>query len=92
MAECDICGEKVSGGSSFTCTYCGGSFCPSHRLPFNHACTHIDEWRRSQPDKSRFRRDVKSRRVSGVLIRRVIAGAVVAAFILMMVAWFLRLF
>jgi predicted nucleic acid binding AN1-type Zn finger protein len=51
MATCEICGTEISGGSVFTCTYCGGTFCPSHRLPFNHSCRNIEEWRRPKPAK-----------------------------------------
>ncbi|MDD1723865.1 MAG: hypothetical protein LUQ07_01905 [Methanospirillum sp.] len=45
--NCEVCGEEVSGGSAFTCSYCGGVYCPGHRLPFNHACPNIAEWKRS---------------------------------------------
>jgi hypothetical protein len=51
MVECEFCGTSVSGGSAFTCTYCQGTFCPAHRLPFNHACPNIDEWRSAKPVK-----------------------------------------
>ncbi|HOL42032.1 AN1-type zinc finger domain-containing protein [Methanospirillum sp.] len=45
--NCEICGEEVSGGSAFTCNYCGGVFCPQHRLPFNHACKNLAGWKKS---------------------------------------------
>lgn len=45
--NCEICGAEISGGSAFTCTYCGGTFCPGHRLPFNHACRNIEQWKKS---------------------------------------------
>jgi len=53
MVECEFCGTSVSGGSVFTCTYCHGTFCPAHRLPFNHACPKIEEWRSSKPAKQK---------------------------------------
>jgi TM2 domain-containing membrane protein YozV len=30
----------------FRCQYCGGLFCGFHRLPFNHACPGLEEWKR----------------------------------------------
>ena len=53
MVRCEICESEVSGGSAFTCSYCGKTFCPSHRLPFNHACKNIEKWRSSSPEKKR---------------------------------------
>ena len=34
--KCDFCGTEVD--LPFTCNYCGGTFCPDHRLPEAHAC------------------------------------------------------
>ncbi len=34
--KCDFCGADVD--LPFTCNYCGGTFCPDHRLPEAHAC------------------------------------------------------
>ncbi len=45
--KCEICGEEISGGSAFTCSYCKGVFCPKHRLPFNHFCKNIHAWKMS---------------------------------------------
>ncbi len=34
--KCDFCGADED--LPFTCNYCGGTFCPEHRLPEAHAC------------------------------------------------------
>ncbi|HWQ64692.1 MAG TPA: AN1-type zinc finger domain-containing protein [Methanospirillum sp.] len=64
MVECEFCGTEVSGGSAFTCTYCRGTFCPAHRLPFNHACPNIEEWRNSKPSTKKVAKQTAG---SGVL-------------------------
>lgn len=33
---CDICGNRSL--LPYKCRYCGGRFCPDHRLPENHDC------------------------------------------------------
>lgn len=43
MAECSECGESVS--MPFSCKFCGESFCSSHRLPENHDCGGLEEYR-----------------------------------------------
>ncbi len=75
MVECDFCGTSVSGGSAFTCTYCHGTFCPAHRLPFNHACPKIEEWRSAKPTKQKV---AKRKSVSDILVdqKGIIAGGV----------------
>ncbi|MFQ3307794.1 MAG: membrane associated rhomboid family serine protease [Candidatus Nanohaloarchaea archaeon] len=40
MAECAECGKETM---SFTCSYCGKSFCSDHRLPENHDCQKMEE-------------------------------------------------
>ena len=42
MATCDQCGREES--MPYSCRYCGGTFCPDHRLPENHACPGLEEW------------------------------------------------
>lgn len=49
MVLCDYCGEEIQPLSTFTCSYCKKIFCPKHRLPFNHNCTHIEAWRQTPP-------------------------------------------
>ena len=34
--KCDFCGKEES--LPFVCNYCGGAFCPDHRLPEAHMC------------------------------------------------------
>jgi membrane associated rhomboid family serine protease len=40
MAACSKCGKETM---SFTCSYCGKSFCSDHRLPENHDCEKLEE-------------------------------------------------
>ncbi|MFB6192855.1 MAG: rhomboid family intramembrane serine protease [Candidatus Nanohaloarchaea archaeon] len=40
MGECSECGKKAM---TFTCRYCGESFCSEHRLPENHDCEGLEE-------------------------------------------------
>jgi hypothetical protein len=49
MAQCDYCGKEIKTLSTFTCSYCGKTFCPEHRLPFNHDCAHIEAWKQTPP-------------------------------------------
>jgi len=53
MAQCDYCGKETQTLSTFTCSYCGKTFCPEHRLPFNHNCTHIEAWKQTPPPGQR---------------------------------------
>ncbi len=39
MAACAQCGTEVA--LPYQCKYCGGYFCPDHRLPENHACSRL---------------------------------------------------
>ncbi|MDY6777380.1 MAG: rhomboid family intramembrane serine protease [Candidatus Nanohaloarchaea archaeon] len=43
MGECSECGDSVS--MPFTCKFCGESFCSQHRLPENHNCGGLEEYR-----------------------------------------------
>ncbi len=45
MPRCDICGKNVS--LPFHCQYCGKNFCDEHRLPPNHACAGLAEWKKT---------------------------------------------
>ncbi len=56
MAECDFCEEEVS--MPYTCGYCGGSFCPEHRLPENHDCDGLDELDEKSREEGRIYRGV----------------------------------
>ena len=49
MDQCDYCGKEIKTLSTFTCSYCGKTFCPEHRLPFNHNCAQIEAWKRTPP-------------------------------------------
>lgn len=53
MAACAECGKE---SMSFTCSYCGKSFCSDHRLPENHSCQKLEEEleRKKQEDDKWF--------------------------------------
>ncbi|MFB6144137.1 MAG: rhomboid family intramembrane serine protease [Candidatus Nanohaloarchaea archaeon] len=40
MGKCSACGKE---DLTFTCNYCGDTFCAEHQLPENHDCSNIDE-------------------------------------------------
>ena len=42
MGRCAFCKQKA-GLLTFACKYCESSFCTQHRLPEEHACSHISE-------------------------------------------------
>jgi len=54
-ADCATCGERVY--LPYLCNYCHNYYCGKHRLPFNHDCTNIDEWKKrpSQGIATEFR-------------------------------------
>ncbi|HII99575.1 MAG TPA: hypothetical protein HA272_10090 [Methanoregula sp.] len=41
---CAFCGERSY--LPFHCEYCNQYFCDKHRLPFDHDCRNIEEWKR----------------------------------------------
>lgn len=41
---CAVCGERVY--LPFHCEYCGQYYCDKHRLPFDHDCRNIGEWKK----------------------------------------------
>jgi predicted nucleic acid binding AN1-type Zn finger protein len=41
---CAFCGERAY--LPFHCEYCNRYFCDKHRLPFEHDCKNIDEWKK----------------------------------------------
>jgi uncharacterized protein YkwD len=45
MPRCDFCGKTIS--LPFHCQYCGKNFCDEHRLPPNHACAGLAEWKKT---------------------------------------------
>ena len=45
MPRCDFCGKMVS--LPFHCQYCGKQFCDDHRLPPNHACAGLAQWKKT---------------------------------------------
>jgi len=41
---CAVCGERVY--LPFHCEYCGKYYCDNHRLPFDHDCKNIGQWKK----------------------------------------------
>jgi len=41
---CAVCGERVY--LPFHCEYCNKYYCDKHRLPFDHDCKNIGQWKR----------------------------------------------
>ncbi|MDY6774237.1 MAG: AN1-type zinc finger protein, partial [Candidatus Nanohaloarchaea archaeon] len=46
MPECSECGETVS--MPFRCKFCEESFCSKHRLPENHECEGLRDYKDEQ--------------------------------------------
>lgn len=90
MVECEICGADVSGGSAFTCTYCGGTFCPTHRLPFNHVCPRIDDWKSARLPVKKQKSRMKGTPLP-VDQRSLIAGGVIMLFLIILFLWIFRM-
>jgi len=93
--NCEICGEEISGGSVFTCNYCGGVFCPRHRLPFNHACKNLAEWKKSgTPENKRTRTHKKVSPTGMVLVKKnkklIITGVVIIALVVLFGLYFMK--
>lgn len=43
-ATCAFCGERAY--LPFHCEFCNQYFCDKHRLPFDHNCKKIDQWKK----------------------------------------------
>jgi predicted nucleic acid binding AN1-type Zn finger protein len=50
-ASCAVCNERVY--LPFHCEYCDLYFCDRHRLPFNHDCKNIEDWKKRPAPASR---------------------------------------
>ncbi|WP_435125355.1 AN1-type zinc finger domain-containing protein [Halobaculum sp. D14] len=76
MSGCSVCGT----GSvlSYTCNYCGETFCSEHRLPESHGC-----------DGSRTR-SIRSRVTAAAPNRSTIRAALVAAVLLAGAVWLVQ--
>ncbi len=46
MAHCAECGKDVT--MPYRCKFCGQHFCDDHRLPENHGCTGLEEYKRKR--------------------------------------------
>jgi len=51
MRKCDFpgCKEETDYLIPFKCNYCGGYFCPDHKLPSMHFCPNIVAWKSKSP-------------------------------------------
>jgi len=55
---CDYCGKPAY--MPYRCRYCGGRFCPEHRLPENHECSGLRDLRQ-RPNWSDYAAQVQRR-------------------------------
>lgn len=52
MDQCEYCGDSAD--LPYRCNYCGGRYCPDHRLPEGHECDGVEflsgsqEWFRNK--------------------------------------------
>jgi predicted nucleic acid binding AN1-type Zn finger protein len=53
-ATCAVCGKNSY--LPFHCDYCNLYFCDMHRLPFDHDCRNIAEWKKRPLPSSRQRK------------------------------------
>lgn len=82
MPYCEFCGESA-GTLPFKCSYCGGQFCATHRLPESHDCSLDVEFRKQHIiEKQRNRERHRRRKDIGVPGERYIAGTLVLYLIL----------
>jgi len=65
MRKCDFpgCEEETDYLLPFKCNYCGGHFCPDHRLPSMHFCSGILGWK-SKPPPTRATPMKRPRRIT----------------------------
>lgn len=77
MPYCEFCGENA-GALPFKCSYCGGQFCATHRLPESHGCSLDVEFRKHNfIEKQKRRSQYRRRKDLGVPGERSIIGTVV---------------
>ena len=69
--RCHVCGKYEL--IPFTCKFCGGRFCAKHRLPENHDCTGLAEYRRKLRSDGRLLDNVHG--YADVAIEQGVGGA-----------------
>lgn len=52
MARCSQCGKEIS--MPFRCKFCGETFCSEHRLPENHECSGLEDYKRKAKQEKNF--------------------------------------
>jgi len=52
MAKCSECDREIS--MPFRCKFCGELFCSQHRLPENHQCSGLEEYKRRAREEKSF--------------------------------------
>jgi Zn-dependent protease len=63
--SCRICGKSEA--LLYRCKYCGGYFCPDHRLPENHSCPEL--WL-AKPPVERWSRVKKEKKIEYLPVKR----------------------
>ncbi|MHC1584282.1 MAG: rhomboid family intramembrane serine protease [Methanosarcinales archaeon] len=70
--RCHVCGKYVL--MPFTCKFCGGRFCAEHRLPENHDCPGLADYRRKLRAEGRLFYNVHE--YADVAMERSVGGVV----------------
>ncbi len=52
MAECSKCGDQTS--MPFTCKFCEQPYCSTHRLPENHDCDGLENYKEQSHDEGKI--------------------------------------
>lgn len=55
MPACDECGKRTT--MPYECKLCGYQFCSEHRLPENHSCEGLDEYKQGLREEGRMFRE-----------------------------------
>lgn len=50
MVECEHCGKDID--LPFKCKFCGETYCDEHRLPENHDCLGLEEYKERSKEKT----------------------------------------
>lgn len=63
---CEFCGKKLD-YVSFKCKFCGHRFCSEHRLPENHHCIGLEEYKKKKRESWDYMRSLEPKK-TGVII------------------------
>ncbi|RZB32235.1 MAG: uncharacterized protein AEth_00558 [Candidatus Argoarchaeum ethanivorans] len=70
-SRCHFCGKYEL--MLFTCKYCGGRFCADHRLPENHHCLGIAEYKQKLRESGTLHENVQN--YAGEAVQKGLGGA-----------------